>query len=96
MSLTAQFSLAAVLFAGIAIALWFVAGNHNTHAEKKKMLGFGFAGFVAAGIAATLLIAMSVELNNNIRESHQNCIDRGGYIYNRECVDRIPVQLQRL
>ncbi len=96
MSLTAQFGLAAVFFAGVAIALWFIAGNYNSHAEKKKMLSFGFVGFLAAGIAASLLIAMAVSLNGNIRESHQNCIDRGGFIYNHECVDRIPVQLQRL
>jgi uncharacterized membrane protein YidH (DUF202 family) len=61
---------------------------------KKFFLGLIIAVLVSTAVAGVVVGTWSY--NNNIRQSHINCLEAGGLIYNSKCVDKLPVEIQRL
>ena len=62
--------------------------------SKQFFLGFILAVLVSTAVAGIVVGTWSY--NNNIRQSHINCLNAGGLIYNSKCVDKLPVEIQRL
>lgn len=94
MSLTFIGLIGALAGAALAIGAFVVAGNNN--GDTKKRDRFIWTGVVTGAIALALAGAGFYSLNENIRQSHTNCLNAGGYIYKQACVDRVPVEIQRL
>jgi len=74
-------------------------GKYDYKPTGKTWIISVFAGlFMAASIGA--LVSGIQHYSDNLRESHQSCLDNGGVIYEKDdvtaCFKEYPVELQKL
>lgn len=88
-------SLTVLFFAGFFVLLGIAAAFLIITAVKDTVWSGIVTAFVVACAVASLVLGFW-SYNQNIRESHQNCLDSSGFIYDGKCIDRIPLEIQRL
>ncbi|ASZ74944.1 hypothetical protein FDI69_gp243 [Rhodococcus phage Trina] len=89
MSLTAICFLLALVLGGLAVGS-FIFGT------VKDNVFFIISGAVLVGMVVAASIAGAVSYNDNIRESQNSCLANSGVIYSNKCVDRVPLEIQKL
>lgn len=92
-------SLTWIAFIAFFIIVGFAAGAFVLAANSKKTIyetPFIVLGCILVGVALASMVLGFFSLNDNIRDTQERCMQNNGYIYINKCVDRIPLELQRM
>ncbi len=79
------------VIAGFAVGAFILSANSSKH-----YLGYVVIGCVLTGFAVASMATGFFSLNNNMRDTQERCMQNNGYIYVNKCVDRVPLELQRM